>query len=128
MIFQVAGQCGLGALSAAEEKNVRGIGVDADQAYLGEHVLTSALKKVDVAVFQTIQAAQDGSFPGGTNTVFDVASGGVGLGEIAPDVPADLVAQVNRIQDQIAAGQIKNIPDTVGKAERGLREHRPEGA
>ena len=36
VIFQVAGQCGLGALSAAKEKNVRGIGVDADQSYLGE--------------------------------------------------------------------------------------------
>ncbi len=114
VIFQVAGQCGLGALSAAEEKNVRGIGVDADQAYLGKHVLTSALKKVDVAVFQTIQAVQDGSFQGGENTVFDVASGGVGLGEVASDVPADLVSQVNKVQDAIAAGTIKNIPDTVG--------------
>ena len=113
MIFQVAGQCGLGALSAAQEKNVRGIGVDADQAYLGEHVLTSALKKVDVAVFQTIQAVQDGSFAGGENTVFDVASGGVGLGEIASDVPADLVSQVNTVQDRIAAGEITNIPETV---------------
>ena len=113
VIFQVAGQCGLGALSAAEEKNVRGIGVDADQAYLGEHVLTSALKKVDVAVFQTIQAVQDGSFEGGKDTVFDVASGGVGLGEIAPDVPADIVSQVNRVQDRIAAGKITNIPETV---------------
>ena len=113
VIFQVAGQCGLGALSAAEEKNVRGIGVDADQAYLGKHVLTSALKKVDVAVFQTIQTVQEGSFEGGKNTVFDVASGGVGLGEIAPDVPADLVSKVNRIQDRIAAGEIKNIPETV---------------
>jgi len=114
VIFQVAGQCGLGALSAAQEKNVRGIGVDADQAYLGEHVLTSALKKVDVAVYQTVQDAQDGKFTGGTNRVFDIASGGVGMGKITPDVPADLVAQVNRIQDQIASGQIKNIPDTVG--------------
>ena len=114
VIFQVAGQCGLGALSAAQEKNVRGIGVDADQAYLGEHMLTSALKKVDVAVFQTIQAVQDGSFEGGENTVFDVASGGVGLGEIASDVPADLVSQVNRVQDEIAAGEITNIPETVG--------------
>ena len=114
VIFQVAGQCGLGALSAAQEQNVRGIGVDADQAYLGEHVLTSALKKVDVAVFQTIQAVQDGSFRGGENTIFDIASGGVGLGEVAPDVPADLVSQVNEIQDEIAAGAIKNIPDTVG--------------
>ena len=114
VIFQVAGQCGLGALSAAQEKNVRGIGVDADQAYLGKHVLTSALKKVDVAVFQTIQALQDGSFQGGENTVFDVASGAVGLGEIASDVPADLVSQVNEVQDKIAAGEIGPIPETVG--------------
>ena len=114
VIFQVASQCGLGALSAAEEKNVRGIGVDADQAYLGAHVLTSALKKVDVAVFQTIQAVQDGSFDGGENTVFDVASGGVGLGEVASDVPADLVSQVNEIQDEIAAGNVADIPETVG--------------
>ena len=92
---------------------MRGIGVDADQAYLGKHVLTSALKKVDVAVFQTIQSVQDGGFVGGKNTVFDVASGGVGLGEIASDVPADLVSQVNRVQDRIAAGEIKNIPQTV---------------
>jgi basic membrane protein A and related proteins len=113
VVFQVAGQCGLGALSAAKEKNVRGIGVDADQAYLGPHILTSALKKVDVAVFQTIQSVQDGSFSGGEDTVFDVASGGVGLGEVAADVPADLVSQVNQIQDRIAAGGI-DIPETVG--------------
>ena len=42
VVFQVAGQCGLGALDAAKEKSVQGIGVDADQAYLGPHVLTSA--------------------------------------------------------------------------------------
>jgi basic membrane protein A len=113
VVFQVAGQCGLGALSAAKEKNVRGIGVDADQAYLGDHILTSALKKVDVAVFQTIQAVQDGSFAGGTDTVFDVSSGGVGIGEIASDVPAEAVAEVKRVQDQIAAGEIADIPETV---------------
>jgi basic membrane protein A and related proteins len=113
VIFQVAGQCGLGALSAAKEKNMRGIGVDADQAYLGQHVLTSALKKVDVAVFQTIQEVQDGRFNGGEDTIFDVASGGVGIGEIAPDVPAEAVAQVKRVQDQIGAGKIPDIPATV---------------
>ena len=90
-----------------------GIGVDADQAFLGEHVMTSALKKVDVAVFQTIQEVQDGGFNGGEDTIFDVASGGVGIGEIAPDVPAEAVAQVKRVQDEIAAGKVANIPDTV---------------
>jgi basic membrane protein A len=112
MVFQVAGQCGLGVLSAAKEKNVWGIGVDADQAYLGPHILTSALKKVDAAVFQTIQSVQDGSFSGGEDATFDVASGGVGIGEVAADVPTELVSQVNQVQDDIAAGKIE-IPDTV---------------
>ena len=115
IVFQVAGQCGLGALNAAKEQNVLGIGVDADQGYLGEHVLTSALKKVDVAVYQTIQAVQEGSFVGGEDTVFDVASGGVGLGEISPSVSAAIVAQVKQVQEQIAAGGLRgDIPETVG--------------
>jgi basic membrane protein A len=114
IVFQVAGQCGLGALNAAKEQNALGIGVDADQGYLGEHVITSALKKVDVAVFQTIQAVQDGSFGGGEDTVFDVASGGVGLGEIAASVPSAVVAKVKQVQERLAAGSIPNIPETVG--------------
>ena len=114
VVFQVAGQCGLGALNAAKEQNVSGIGVDADQGYLGEHVVTSALKKVDVAVFQTIQAVQDESFAGGEDSIFDVASGGVGLGEIAASVPAEVVTKVKRVQEQIAAGELTGIPETVG--------------
>jgi len=114
VVFQVAGQCGLGALNAANEQNVSGIGVDADQGFLGEHVVTSALKKVDVAVFQTVQAVQDGSFAGGEDSVFDVASGGVGLGEIAASVPAEIVTKVKQVQEQIAAGEITDIPETVG--------------
>ena len=114
VVFQVAGQCGLGALSAAQERNVWGIGVDADQGFLGEHILTSALKKVDVAVFQTIQEVQDGSFSGGENTIFDVASGAVGLGEISSEIPTDLVSQVNQVQDDIAEGTVTGIPETVG--------------
>jgi basic membrane protein A and related proteins len=113
VVFQVAGQCGLGALSAAKEKNARGIGVDADQGYLGEHILTSALKKVDVAVFQTIQDVQEGGWNGGEDTIFDVASGAVGIGEIAPDVPAQAVADTKRVQEEIASGAIADIPETV---------------
>jgi basic membrane protein A len=110
----VAGNCGLGALSAAKEKNVRGIGVDADQAYLGSHILTSAIKKVDVAVFESVQAVQDGSFTGGEDVVFDVASGGVGLGDVSSEVPADVLAKVQSVQDDLAAGKITGIPESVG--------------
>src|SRR6266567_7902070 len=55
VIFQVAGGCGLGALDAAKEKGVWGIGVDADQSFLGPHILTSAVKRVDTAVFDAIK-------------------------------------------------------------------------
>ena len=78
VVFQVAGQCGLGALDAAKQEGVQGIGVDADQAYLGDHILTSALKKVDEAVFGAIKRAQDGTFKGGTDVIATVENGGVG--------------------------------------------------
>jgi basic membrane protein A len=110
IVFPAAGHCGLGALSAADEKNVWGVGVDADQAYLGDHVLTSALRKVDVAVFETVQALQEGSFTGGEDVVFDVASGGVGLGDISDQVPVDVLAKVQAVQDDLAAGKITDIP------------------
>ena len=55
VVFQVAGGCGLGALLAAKQQKVWGIGVDADQSFLGPHVLTSALKGVDTAVFLTVE-------------------------------------------------------------------------
>jgi basic membrane protein A and related proteins len=114
VVFQVAGQCGLGALNAAEEQNVEGIGVDADQGYLGEHVLTSALKKVDVAVYETVREVQDGTFAGGGDTVFDVASGGVGLGRVSPTVSGEIITQVTAVQQRIVSGALTNIPDEIG--------------
>src|SRR5687768_1004319 len=114
VIFQVAGGCGLGALDAAGERDVWGIGVDADQSFLGPHVLTSALKGVDSAVFLTIQSIQDGSWEGGGNATFGLAEDGVGLGNVSPDIPADDVDQVEQIKQQIADGEITGIPTEVG--------------
>jgi basic membrane protein A and related proteins len=112
VVFQVAGQCGLGALDAAKEKGMQGIGVDADQGYLGSYVITSAIKKVDVAVFDTVKQVQDGSFKGGEDTVFDVKSGAVGLGKISAE-GSKYQDQVKKVQDQIAAGEIADIPAEV---------------
>jgi len=112
VVFQVAGQCGLGALDAAKEKGVQGIGVDADQAYLGDHILTSALKKVDVAVFGAIKRAQAGKFEGGTDVIASVANDGVGLGKLGPE-GEKYADQVKEVQDKIAGGEIEDIPDTV---------------
>ena len=112
VVFQVAGQCGLGALDAAKEKGVQGIGVDADQGYLGSHILTSALKKVDVSVLDTVKAIQNGTLKPGTDATFEAKNNGVGFGKVnAKGQP--FKAQVDKIQQQIASGQVPNIPDTV---------------
>ncbi len=112
VIFQVAGGCGLGALDAAKEKHVWGIGVDADQSFLGPHILTSAVKRVDTAVYLAIKSVVDGTFKGG-NMVFGLKQNGVGIGKISPKVPQAEVAKVNQIRAEIISGKIKNIPTEV---------------
>jgi basic membrane protein A len=111
VVFQVAGQCGLGVLDAAKEKNVQGIGVDADQAYLGPQVLTSAIKKVDVAVFDTVKAAQGDQFKGGTNTTFDLTNDGAGIGKVS-DKGSKYESDVTAQADKIKSGDTQ-VPDTV---------------
>ena len=114
VVFQVAGQCGLGALDAAKEKKMQGIGVDADQGYLGAHIITSAIKKVDVAVYDTVKQIQDGTFKGGEDTIFDVKSGAVGLGKIS-STGSKYEAEIKKVTDQISSGEITDIPTEVTK-------------
>ena len=113
VVFQVAGGCGLGALSAAKDEAVWGIGVDGDQSFLGPHVLTSALKGVDSAVFLTIESLEDGTFEGGKNAVFGIEQDGVGLGTLSPKANPDDVAAVADIEKKLADGEITDIPTTV---------------
>jgi basic membrane protein A len=111
--FQVAGQCGLGVLDAAKEKKVQGIGVDADQGYIGPQVFTSALKKVDVAVLTAIKGVQDDKYTGGQDVINSVQSGGIGYGKLnaAAEKYAD---QLKTVQDDISSGKVTAIPDKVG--------------
>ena len=111
VVFQVAGGCGLGALDAAKEKHVWGIGVDADQSFLGPHILTSAVKRVDTAVFDAIKLVKDGKFKGG-NITFGLKDNGVAIGKISPKVPKSEVAKVMQVRADIISGKIKNIPKT----------------
>ena len=106
IVFQVAGGCGLGALSAAKERKVWGIGVDADQSFLGPHVLTSAQKRVDEAVFRTIRTVVDGNFRGGFNVTFGLAQNGVALGKISPKVPQDDIRALEDVERRLRNGEI----------------------
>jgi len=116
VVFQVAGGCGLGALNAAGERERWGIGVDADQSSLGEHILTSAKKGVDSAVFLTIQAIQEERWQGGTNATFGLKENGVGLGKVSSEVPQTDLDAVEAIRQRIASGELTGIPTEVGKS------------
>ena len=109
VVFQVAGGCGLGALQAAKENKGWGIGVDADQFYLGKHILTSALKKVDVGVYDTIKLAGTTKWKGGADGIYNAKNGGVGVGKISTTAPrrTALINLLGKWTKDLASGKVK---------------------
>jgi basic membrane protein A and related proteins len=117
IIYSAAGGSGLGAFEAAAEAGAPGevwaIGVDSDQyelvsPELQPYILTSMLKKVDVATFETIKAFNEGTFAGGVQ-VFDVASDGVGYSTSGGFID-DITDQLDEYASQIASGEI-TVPE-----------------
>ena len=106
-VFQVAGGCGLGALQAAKQKKVWGIGVDADQAYLGSHIMTSGVKRVDTAVYTFFKLGKAGKLGPGKDLVFNLKNGGQDVGKISPRVPGAFIAKMNAQKALIIKGKIK---------------------
>ncbi len=115
VVFQVAGDCGLGALDAACEQGVFAIGVDADQSSQGDCVITSALKPLELAVFETIKAQQEGTFEGGTNRFFGVEEFPEAelLAPFTDDVPQEVQDAVDQARQQLIDGEI-DPPATFG--------------
>ncbi len=114
VIYHAAGGTGAGLFQAARDyseandTHVWAIGVDSDQ-YLtaGDHqpyILTSMLKRVDVAVFETIKAVQDGTFQAGAQ-VFDLSVDGVGYSTSGGFID-DIVPQLEDYKQQIVSGAI----------------------
>jgi basic membrane protein A and related proteins len=106
VIFQVAGGCGLGALTEAGKAKIWGIGVDADQLYLGSYMMTSALKRVNNAVSDLTKLAYAGNLATGRDYNYNLRNGGVGLGSVSRKIPKAFVAKTNAIAAQIASGKI----------------------
>jgi basic membrane protein A and related proteins len=106
VIFNVAGRCGLGALDAAKAKHVWGIGVDIDQSFLGPHILTSVVKRYDVAIYAELRALKEGRFRTGGTTSLGLEQNGVDLGRISPKVPRAFVRELEVVRRKVAAGTI----------------------
>ena len=107
VIFPVAGGCGIGAMKAADAAKLWSIGVDVDQSALAKNVLTSATKHTDTGVYDTVVAAAQGTFKGGTDRLFDLKNGGVGLGKIDPSVPKAWITLMNSYKVKMIAGTLK---------------------
>jgi basic membrane protein A len=109
IIFHAAGSTGLGVFEAAREKKKLAIGVDSDQyAEAPGFILTSMIKRVDNAVFDTIRRVAQGGWQGGIH-VFGLKEHGVGWvydGNNQALVPAAVKATVDSIEAEIIAGRV----------------------
>ncbi|CAM3099672.1 BMP family lipoprotein [Streptobacillus ratti] len=110
IVMHAAGASGAGVFKAAQEKNVYAIGVDSNQdAEAPGIILTSMVKNVDVAVFETIKAVLEGNFKSGVQ-YFGIAEDGVGITEL--EFTKDLIGQENidkldALKNEIKEGKIK---------------------
>ena len=121
IVYHAAGGSGGGLFQAAKEYSdanntkVWAIGVDSDQYLTAgedvqEYILTSMLKRVDVAVYSTIEAQVEGTFSAGP-VVFDLSVDGVGYSTTGGFVD-DITDQLDELKQQIIDGTIV-VPDTV---------------
>jgi basic membrane protein A len=117
IIFHAAGGTGNGMIKEAKERSQKGdvrwaIGVDKDQYSDGVYgtksaVLTSMMKRVDVAAYEVSKMTMQGKFPGGQVLVFSLANDGVGIPEKNPNLSNDIVAKVKEFSVRIKSGALK---------------------
>ncbi|MDN5786574.1 BMP family protein [Pseudorhodobacter sp.] len=111
IIYHVAGGTGIGIIKAAKDSGHYAIGVDTDQdAMAPGHVLTSMVKRVDVAVEQILTDYKDDKFPGGTVMQFGLAQDGVGLSPMTYTkdlIPPAYLEKVAALKADIIDGKIK---------------------
>jgi len=113
IIFAAAGSSGNGAAQVCRRDNALFIGVDADQYEtlpgIGDTIITSAVKRVDNAVFLTVADAAAGSLKGGVNRVFGLAEDGVGLApyhDWEAKLPQDIKDAVAKARDDVVSGAV----------------------
>ena len=107
VLFQVAGGCGLGTLTAAAQHGLWGIGVDKDQYKDAKRVLTSGVKRVDLGVFNMVKLTLNRKFKSNRDIQFTLANGGMSVGKINPAVPKNFITKMNQIKARIIKGTLK---------------------
>ena len=112
VIYHAAGGTGLGVINACDEEGIWAIGVDTDQSNLApDHVITSAMKRVDTASQDISKAVKAETFTAGVH-LYDLSNGGVDLAPTRDHIPADVLEVVEAAKAAIIAGE-KTVPTTV---------------
>ena len=114
IVFHASGGVGDGVIEAAKEKGKWAIGVDKDQNFLApDNVLTSAMKRVDNAIFDMVKKLTKGEFKGGETIVYNLSNNGVSIAPTSgKHVPKSILDEVNGLIEQVKAGKIV-VPDTL---------------
>jgi basic membrane protein A len=127
VVFPIGRVCADGALEVASERGIHAIGADVDRSYLGPFILTSAVKRADVAVLDTVHAVANGvvedalgtmspyRFRGGDMTIYGMSYGGIALAPISPDVDVEIIAALDEVSDAVLEGEI-DLPRAVEAA------------
>ncbi len=121
-VFAAAGGVGVGAINEAKARAKAGkqawiVGVDVDQFKDGVYdgsksiILTSAMKKIDIAAYDMIKAEKEGKFPGGKSMIFNSKNNGIGIPDKNPNLSADVTTKVADVFKKIQSGDIKVSPD-----------------
>lgn len=112
IVYHAAGGVGDGVIEAAKEQGKFAIGVDKDQNSLApDNVITSAMKRVDNAIFNMTNELVKDAYPGGSNVVYGLKEGGVGIAPTSSKhVPAEILEEVKILEGKIIAGEI--VPPT----------------
>ena len=120
VVFHAAGGTGGGVIRGCKEKEVFAIGVDSDQDGVEPGtVLTSMVKRCNVAVFRTIQETMEGKFRGGIHN-FGIIEDGVGISELKftrDKIPAQYLKKLEEIKQDIVSGKIK-VTDYMAESQK----------
>ena len=108
IMFIAGGDVGTGAIEAIKEANKYAIGVDRDQSDLApDNVLTSAIKRVDIGVYETVKSFIEGKFEGGSERTYGLEEGAVGIPDTTSKlVPQDILDYVDEETKKLESGEI----------------------
>jgi len=107
VIFAAAGGAGFNVMSAAEAAGASTIGVDVDQSGLSDSVITSAMKALDVSIYDMLTDFMNGNFRGGQELLFDASVNGVGLPMSNSRFTNFTQAQYDAVYASLAEGRIR---------------------